>query len=85
MERPASWSRHREFAPDNPWEFVNSSSYHRSSRTYADRTVAALDLLHELSTEHQIVLFSQEDEVLSWAEQHLTASTDRLIRLDART
>lgn len=51
----------------------------------ADRTVAALDLLHELSTEHQIVLFSQEDEVLSWAEQHLTASTDRLIRLDART
>jgi exonuclease SbcC len=48
----------------------------------ADRTVAALDLLHELSGEHQVVLFSQEDEVLRWAERRLEASEDRLIRLD---
>jgi DNA repair exonuclease SbcCD ATPase subunit len=51
----------------------------------AYRTVAALDLLHELSTEHQVVLFSQEDEVLRWAEQQLDGSADRLIRLDAWT
>jgi uncharacterized protein YhaN len=51
----------------------------------ADRTVAALDLLHELSAAHQVVLFSQEDEVLRWAEQRLDASRDRLNRLDAQT
>lgn len=51
----------------------------------ADRTVAALDLLHDLSREHQVVLFSQEDEVLRWAEQRLDQAKDRLIRLDART
>ncbi len=50
----------------------------------ADRTVAALDLLHEVSAEHQVVLFSQEDEVLRWADQHLDASSDQLIRLDDR-
>lgn len=51
----------------------------------ADRTVAALDLLHELSTDHQVVLFSQEDEVLRWAEAQLDPSADRLVRLDAWT
>ncbi len=50
-----------------------------------DRTVAALDLLHELSAEHQVVLFSQEDEVLRWAEVELNDGRDRLIRLRART
>jgi DNA repair protein SbcC/Rad50 len=49
----------------------------------ADRTVAVLDLLHELSGQHQVVLFSQEEEVLRWAERELDASTDRLIRLNA--
>lgn len=34
---------------------------------------------------HQVVLFSQEDEVLRWAEQRLDQSKERLIRLDART
>jgi exonuclease SbcC len=50
-----------------------------------DRTVAALDLLHELSAEHQVVLFSQEDEVLRWAEECLRPPSDRLIRLNGRT
>ena len=49
-----------------------------------DRTLAALELLHELSTERQIVLFSQEDEVLRWAEEHLDDGRDRLVRLQAR-
>jgi uncharacterized protein YhaN len=46
-----------------------------------DRTLAALDLLHELSADHQVVLFSQEDEVMHWAENRLVISVDRLIRL----
>lgn len=50
----------------------------------ADRTVAALDLLHELSGEHQVVLFSQEDEVRGWAEENLHADRDRYIALVAR-
>jgi DNA repair protein SbcC/Rad50 len=35
------------------------------------RTRALLDVLHEVSTDHQVVLFSQEDDVKAWAEQHL--------------
>jgi exonuclease SbcC len=50
----------------------------------ADRTVAALDLLHELSGEHQVVLFSQEDEVRRWAEENLHVDRDRYIALVAR-
>lgn len=51
----------------------------------ADRTIAALDLLHDLSAEHQIVLFSQEDEVLRWAEAELALPSDRLLRLPEQT
>jgi DNA repair protein SbcC/Rad50 len=47
----------------------------------AERTAAALELLHDISGEHQVVLFSQEDEVLRWAERHLSQSQDRLIML----
>jgi DNA repair exonuclease SbcCD ATPase subunit len=47
----------------------------------ATRTTAILELLHELSSGRQVVLFSQEDEVLSWAEANLDRDTDRLIRL----
>jgi len=50
-----------------------------------NRTVAAVELLHELSSKHQIVLFSQEDEVLRWAEERLTPPSDRLIQLSAPT
>ena len=48
------------------------------------RTVGILDLLHELSVDRQVILFSQEDEVLSWADQHLVPPTDRLVRLSRR-
>ena len=47
----------------------------------AMRTQAILDLLHDLSVERQVVLFSQEDEVLQWAEANLDRDADRLIRL----
>jgi exonuclease SbcC len=51
----------------------------------ADRTLAALDLLHELSVDHQIILFSQEEEVRRWAEHHLTGKRDRYLELAARS
>jgi exonuclease SbcC len=47
----------------------------------ASRTVAAIELLHELSVEHQVVLFSQEDEVVQWAEQNIHAPSDRVTYL----
>lgn len=50
----------------------------------ADRTVAALDLMHDLSAAHQVILFSQEEEVLRWAEAQLKAPSDQLIRLVGR-
>ena len=38
-----------------------------------ERTRAILDLLHELSTKRQIVLFTQEPEVVQWATEKLAA------------
>lgn len=46
------------------------------------RSAAVLDLLHELSNERQVVLFSQEDEVLAWAEDQLDSKRDVLVKLD---
>lgn len=47
------------------------------------RTVAVMELLHELSTEHQVIIFSQEDEVLTWAEEHVDPERDKIILLTA--
>jgi DNA repair ATPase RecN len=47
------------------------------------RTVAVMELLHELSAEHQVILFSQEDEVVEWAQEHLDPARDSLIPLTA--
>jgi DNA repair exonuclease SbcCD ATPase subunit len=38
-----------------------------------ERTRAILELLHELSTERQVVLFTQEPEVVQWATENLPA------------
>jgi DNA repair exonuclease SbcCD ATPase subunit len=38
-----------------------------------ERTCAILELLHRLSTERQIVLFTQEPEVVQWASEKLPA------------
>lgn len=48
----------------------------------AERERAILELLHELSAERQIVLYSQEVEVRAWAEQHLRAPRDAFVDLD---
>lgn len=45
------------------------------------RTHAILDVLHEVSGEHQVIVFSQEDTVTAWAQDHL-GSRDRFQYLD---
>lgn len=50
----------------------------------AERTEAVLDLLLQLSERRQVILFSQETEVLAWAERHLTDSRHRIWRLPER-
>ena len=45
------------------------------------RTVGMMELLHELSTEHQVILFTQEDAVVDWAKEHCDPERDRLIPL----
>ena len=47
----------------------------------ATRTRAVLDVLREVSSDHQVVVFTQEEEVAAWAAANLT-DRDRLIRLD---
>ncbi len=49
----------------------------------AARTAAVLELLHEMSRERQVVLFTQEDHVRAWAETHLQEPQNRLVVLDA--
>lgn len=44
------------------------------------RTRAVLDLLHRVSAERQVVLFSQEDEVVAWAQERL-GEQDALVPL----
>jgi DNA repair protein SbcC/Rad50 len=47
----------------------------------AARTAAILDLLHEISRQHQVIVFSQEDEVLAWAKETLTGPQDQVLEL----
>jgi len=48
------------------------------------RSLAILELLHELCRERQVILFTQEDDVLAWAGENLRDPLDRLVRLDPR-
>jgi hypothetical protein len=38
-------------------------------------------VLHELSADRQVILFSHDDEVVAWAADSLSEPRDRLIRL----
>ena len=49
----------------------------------ATRTRAILDVLHRISEERQIVVFSQEEEVLAWARGNLRSNADELVELAA--
>jgi DNA repair exonuclease SbcCD ATPase subunit len=54
-----------------------------TTQSDAVRTVAVMEMLHELSTEHQVILFTQEDEVIEWAQQHVDPDRDKMIQLVA--
>jgi len=45
------------------------------------RQCAVLHVLHEISTEHQVILFAQEDAVLHWAHENLKPSRDCVVEL----
>jgi hypothetical protein len=49
-----------------------------------ERSLAILALLHEVSRERQVILFTQEDDVLAWAEENFRDPSDRLVLLDPR-
>lgn len=46
------------------------------------RQNAILEILHAVSRDQQVILFSQEPETLAWAREHLSGEGDRLIELD---
>lgn len=48
-----------------------------------DRKRRILDVLHALSADRQVILFSHDAEVVDWASQALTGPRDRLVRLAA--
>jgi DNA repair protein SbcC/Rad50 len=49
------------------------------------RTARLLEILHQVSKERQVILFTQEDDVLQWAETHFDPTADRLIQLESET
>ena len=49
----------------------------------AERKSQLLGVLHELSAERQIILFTHDDDVIDWAARTLVEPTDRLIELRA--
>jgi DNA repair protein SbcC/Rad50 len=53
-----------------------------TTQSDSTRTDAILELLHEISREQQVIMFSQEDHVRRWSESHLSSSRDRLVSLE---
>ena len=45
------------------------------------RTEALMEILHEVSADHQVILFTREERILEWAERHLDGDRDRVQRL----
>ena len=52
-------------------------------QTDSPRTQAILDLLHEFSTDRQVIVFSQEEDVRRWAGERLEPDQDLLIMLES--
>jgi DNA repair protein SbcC/Rad50 len=52
-----------------------------TAQSDAERKIQLLDVLHRLSAERQVVLFTHDDDVVAWAERALQAPQDRLVRL----
>ena len=54
-----------------------------TAQSDAERKVQLLEVLHRLSEERQVVLFTHDDDVVAWAEQAIHAPQDCLVRLEA--
>ena len=54
-----------------------------TAQSDAERKVQMLQVLHRLSAERQVVLFTHDDDVVAWAQEALQAPQDRLVRLEA--
>ena len=50
----------------------------------AVRKAQLLDVLHRLSAERQVVLFTHDDDVLAWADRRLEGERDSVVLLPAR-
>ncbi|MEP6469913.1 MAG: hypothetical protein ABJC24_09105, partial [Chloroflexota bacterium] len=53
-----------------------------TAQSDGDRKRELLGVLHKLSGERQVVLFTHDDDVVAWAEGALHEPKDRLVRLD---
>ena len=54
-----------------------------TAQSDSERKVQLLEVLHRLSAERQVVLFSHDDDVIAWAQDALREPQDRLVRLQA--
>jgi ABC-type lipoprotein export system ATPase subunit len=53
-----------------------------TAQSDSERRLAMLAILHEVSLERQVILFSHDRDVAAWAEGHRT-TRDRLVMLPA--
>jgi uncharacterized protein YhaN len=54
-----------------------------TAQSDSERKRELLGVLHQLSTERQVVLFTHDDDVVAWADQALHEPEDRLVQLQA--
>jgi DNA repair protein SbcC/Rad50 len=54
-----------------------------TAQSDGERKRQLLEVLHRLSAERQVVLFTHDDDVVAWAEHALREPQDRLVRLPA--
>jgi uncharacterized protein YhaN len=52
-----------------------------TAQSDGERKRELLEVLHQLSGERQVILFTHDDEVLAWAEDALHEPDDRLVKL----
>jgi exonuclease SbcC len=56
-----------------------------TAQSDGERKRQLLDVLHHLSTQRQVVLFTHDDDVVAWAEAELREPDDALVRLEAHS
>jgi ABC-type lipoprotein export system ATPase subunit len=53
-----------------------------TAQSDATRKRQLLEVLHQISLDRQVILFSHDDDVTEWAAANLDSARDRLVRLD---